>query len=89
MTNVLSLREDEKISSVIPVREFDAESYLIMATQRGLVKKTALEEYSRPKSGGIIGIALEDGDAARRRRPGQARRRNHAGNTAGHGHPLR
>src|SRR5262249_48303207 len=34
----------------------------LMATRRGLVKKTALEEYSRPKSGGIIGIHLEDGD---------------------------
>jgi DNA gyrase subunit A len=62
IANVLSLREDEKISSVIPVREFDAESSLMMATRRGLVKKTALEEYSRPKSGGIIGIALEEGD---------------------------
>src|SRR5581483_9735819 len=62
IANVLSLREDEKITSVIPVRQFDAESYLLMATRRGIVKKTALEEYSRPKQGGIIGIALEEGD---------------------------
>jgi DNA gyrase subunit A len=63
IANVLSLKPDEKISSVIPVRRFDAEHHLLMATQRGLVKKTALEEYSRPKSGGIIGISLEEGDS--------------------------
>ena len=63
IANVLSLKEGEKISSVIPVRRFGAESYLMMATKNGLVKKTSLEQYSRPKSGGIIGIALEEGDA--------------------------
>jgi DNA gyrase subunit A len=63
IANVLSLKEGEKISSVIPVRRFEAESYLIMATRNGLVKKTSLEHYSRPKSGGIIGIALEEGDS--------------------------
>src|SRR5205807_2394451 len=62
IANVLSLKEDEKITSVIPVRRFDAEHHLLMATRRGLIKKTALEEYSRPKSGGIIGISLEEGD---------------------------
>jgi len=44
------------------VRHFDAEHHLLRATRRGLVKKTALEEYSRPRQGGIIGINLEDGD---------------------------
>jgi len=62
IANVLSLKPEEKITSVIPVRHFVADSYLMMATRRGLVKKTALQEYSRPKSGGIIGIALEEGD---------------------------
>ncbi|HMF17156.1 MAG TPA: DNA gyrase subunit A [Gemmataceae bacterium] len=62
IANLLSLRPEEKITSVIPVRHFDNESHLLMATCRGLVKKTALEEYSRPKSGGIIGISLEEGD---------------------------
>ena len=63
IANVLSLKEGEKISSVIPVRRFDAESCLMLVTKNGLVKKTALEKYSRPKSGGIIGIALEEADA--------------------------
>jgi DNA gyrase subunit A len=62
IANVLSLKPEEKISSVIPVRRFDADHYLLMATQRGVVKKTALEEYSRPRSGGIIGISLDEGD---------------------------
>ena len=62
IANVLSLKEDEKITSIIPVRRFDTTSFLLMATHNGLVKKTALEEYSRPKAGGIIGINLDDGD---------------------------
>jgi DNA gyrase subunit A len=63
IANVLSLKDEEKISSVIPVRRFDDTHHLLMATRRGLVKKTALEEYSRPKAGGIIGISLEEGDS--------------------------
>jgi DNA gyrase subunit A len=66
IANVLSLKPEEKITSVIPVRRFDdpesAGRHLIMATRRGVVKKTALAEYSRPKSGGIIGISLDEGD---------------------------
>ncbi|MGH7222588.1 MAG: DNA gyrase C-terminal beta-propeller domain-containing protein, partial [Gemmataceae bacterium] len=62
IANVLSLKPEEKITSMIPVRRFDAGGHLIMATRRGLVKKTALQEYSRPRSGGIIGISLDDGD---------------------------
>jgi DNA gyrase subunit A len=62
IANVLSLQPEEKITSVIPVRRFGSEQHLLMATRRGLVKKTALEEYSRPRSGGIIGISLEEGD---------------------------
>ncbi len=63
IANVLSLKPDEKIASVIPVREFEAGMFLLMATRQGLVKKTSLMEYSRPRQGGIIGINLEEGDA--------------------------
>src|SRR5437762_11124818 len=63
IANVLSLEAEEKISSVIPVRRFEGDSHLLMATRRGLVKKTDLALYSRPKAGGIIGIALEEGDS--------------------------
>jgi DNA gyrase subunit A len=69
IANVLSLRPEERITSLIPVRELDAERstaeglHLLMATRRGLVKKTALAEYTRPRTGGVIGISLEEGDS--------------------------
>jgi DNA gyrase subunit A len=62
IANVLSLKPEEKITSVISVRRFQDNLHLLMATRLGLVKKTGLQEYSRPKSGGIIGISLEEGD---------------------------
>jgi DNA gyrase subunit A len=62
IANVLSLRPDEKIANVIPVRQFEEGAYLLMATRKGTVKKTPLMDYSRPRQGGIIGINLEDGD---------------------------
>ena len=62
IANVLSLKEDEQIASVIPVREFTEGQFLMMATRQGLVKKTSLMEYSRPRQGGIIGINLEEED---------------------------
>src|SRR5262249_40384232 len=62
IANVLSLREEEKISSVIPVRRFVEDTYLLLATRRGVVKKTPLVDYSRPKSGGIIRISADEGD---------------------------
>jgi DNA gyrase subunit A len=62
IANVLSLREDEKITSLVPVRRFEGDRCLIMATRRGVIKKTPLADYSRPKQGGIIGINLDEGD---------------------------
>jgi DNA gyrase subunit A len=63
IANVLALKAEEKISSIIPVRRFGENRHLLMATRRGIVKKTALQEYSRPRSGGIIGISLDEGDS--------------------------
>jgi DNA gyrase subunit A len=63
IANVLTLGAEEKIEGVIPVRHFEEDAYLLIATQNGLVKKTSLTEYSRPRQGGVIGIKLEDGDA--------------------------
>lgn len=62
IANVLQLKDDEKITSLIPVKNFDGNFSLTMATKRGLVKKTPLADYSRPRAGGIIGINLEEGD---------------------------
>ena len=63
IANMLKLQEGEKVTNLIPVREFDATSALMIATRRGLVKKTMLEAYSRPMKGGIIAIKLEDADS--------------------------
>jgi len=54
--------KDEKITAMIPVKEFKEEYSLVMATKLGLVKKTGLIEYSRPRQGGIIAITLRDHD---------------------------
>jgi DNA gyrase subunit A len=62
IANVLSLKPDEKISGIIPVREFTEGYFLLTATRKGLVKKTKLTEYSRPRQGGIIGMGLDDDD---------------------------
>ena len=62
IANVLSLKPDEKITSIIPVRTFEEDASLIMATRAGVVKKTSLNEYSRQRQGGIIGISLDEGD---------------------------
>ena len=63
IANVLTLRTEEKIEGVIPVRHFEENAFLLMATKKGLIKKTELTEYSRPRQGGVIGINLEEGDA--------------------------
>lgn len=62
IVNLLNLRPDEKITSHVPIREFRDDQSLFMITRRGVVKKTALSAYSRPKQGGIIGISLDEGD---------------------------
>jgi DNA gyrase subunit A len=62
IVNLLSLSPDEKISAMMPVREFDEARSVIMCTARGIVKKSSLKDYSHPRAGGIIAIILDDGD---------------------------
>lgn len=62
IVNLLSLGEDEKIAASIPIREFNEGDYLIMATRKGMVKKTQLVAYSRPRAGGIIALSLVGDD---------------------------
>jgi len=61
IVNLLEVPQGAGITSMIPVREFD-ERNLMMATERGIVKKTVLSAYSRPQRGGIIAINLDKGD---------------------------
>lgn len=60
--NLLQLQEGEQVVTCVPVREFTDDRYLVMATKKGVVKKTALSAYSRPMKGGIIAVNLRDGD---------------------------
>ncbi|MCH1926469.1 DNA gyrase subunit A [Shewanella sp. C32] len=62
IVNLLPLSEGEHITAILPVREYEEGKYIIMATSHGTVKKTALTEYSRPRSNGIIAVNLKDGD---------------------------
>lgn len=63
IVNLLSLQPDEKVAACRPVRDFSLpDHYLLFATARGLVKKTALSAYGRPVRGGIIAIKLREGD---------------------------
>ncbi|WP_111978144.1 DNA topoisomerase (ATP-hydrolyzing) subunit A [Algibacillus agarilyticus] len=60
--NLLPLDENERITAILPVREYDADKYIVMATAKGTIKKTALTEYSRPRANGIIALNLNEGD---------------------------
>jgi len=73
MVNLLPLDADERVNAVLPVRDFDADKYVFMATSRGTVKKTSLELFSRPRANGIkaldlraddhlVDVAITDGD---------------------------
>ncbi|WP_292408035.1 DNA gyrase subunit A [uncultured Methanoculleus sp.] len=63
LVNLLSLDGEERVTAVIPVREFRPDRYLFFATRRGTVAKMALDEFSRPRQTGINAINLRDGDA--------------------------
>jgi len=62
LVNLLPLREGERISAFLPVREFKEGNFLIFATRKGLVKKTELMAYANPRRDGIIALALDDDD---------------------------
>ncbi|MCD6083885.1 DNA gyrase subunit A [Candidatus Aerophobetes bacterium] len=62
IVNFLSLKNEESISTVIPVDDFGVDKFLFMVTKKGMVKKTSLSAYSRPKKGGIIAITLKNED---------------------------
>ena len=62
IVNLLELQKEEKIAAFLSVREFDEEHYVLMATRNGLVKKTPLIDYSRPRRNGINAINIVEGD---------------------------
>ncbi|ODN65886.1 DNA gyrase subunit A [Methylophaga muralis] len=62
IVNLLPLDEGERINAVLPIREFEADKFIFMATASGTVKKTPLVDYSRPRANGIIAVDLKDDD---------------------------
>jgi len=62
IVNMFPLEQGEKITAVVPVKEFDEDHYVFMATAQGTVKKTPLDEFSRPRPSGIIAVGLGEGD---------------------------
>jgi DNA gyrase subunit A len=63
IVNLLPLDENERITAVLPVREYEPDQFVLMATRRGIVKKTPLTDFSRPRANGIIAIDLPADDS--------------------------
>jgi DNA gyrase subunit A len=62
IVNMFPLAEGEKINVVLPVKQYDEQHFVFMATAQGTVKKTALTDFSNPRKAGIIAVDLDDGD---------------------------
>ncbi len=62
IVNLLSLSPGESISTILPVKEFVEGKHVVTATAQGVIKKTEIMEYSRPRAGGIIAMGLNEGD---------------------------
>jgi DNA gyrase subunit A len=65
IVQMLPIPREEKITSVVPVSEFSDDEYLIMLTQKGFIKKTALTAFASVRANGLIAISLEEGDSLR------------------------
>ncbi len=62
IVNILPLEDDERITAILPIKEFEEDKFVLMATANGVVKNTSLTMYSRPRSSGIIAVNLNEGD---------------------------
>ena len=62
IANLLALKPNEKIASILSVKTFENDKYVICATEKGVVKKTSLMAYSKARQGGIIGLTLDEDD---------------------------
>ena len=62
LVNLLPLEDGEQITTILPVTEYREDHYIFMATARGTVKKTSLDQFSRPRSSGLIALDLDEGD---------------------------
>ncbi|MBK8323730.1 MAG: DNA gyrase subunit A [Betaproteobacteria bacterium] len=62
IVNLLKMDQDERINAILPVKEFSEDQFIFFATQEGVVKKTPLADFSRPRASGIIAVDLDEGD---------------------------
>ncbi len=62
IVNLLQLQEAERVATILPVREFETNMYVVMATRKGVVKKTDLMAFGKPRSGGIIALKIDEDD---------------------------
>ena len=62
IVNLLSLGQGEKVTATLPVKTFGDDQYVVMATRKGIIKKTELSAYANPRQGGIIALTLDDDD---------------------------
>ncbi|MDX1634728.1 MAG: DNA gyrase subunit A [Marinobacter sp.] len=62
MVNILPLEDGERVTTFLPVRDYPEDHYVLMATSAGIVKKTPLPNFSRPRSNGLIALSLDEGD---------------------------
>jgi DNA gyrase subunit A len=62
LVNLLALKDDEKVTATLPVKEFREDRFVVMATKQGVIKKTELSAYANPRAGGIIALTLDEGD---------------------------
>jgi DNA gyrase subunit A len=62
IANLLRLQPGESIASILSLRDFEEDKFVMVATERGIVKKTSLMAYRKPRQGGIIGLTIDDGD---------------------------
>jgi DNA gyrase subunit A len=62
LVNLLALAGSEKVTATLAVKDYPEDRFVVMATKKGIIKKTELSAYSNPRQGGIIALGLEDGD---------------------------
>jgi DNA gyrase subunit A len=62
IVNLLNLGGGEEVTAFLSVREFNDDYFIVMGTERGVIKKTSLQSYSNPRAGGIIALGLDEGD---------------------------
>lgn len=60
--NLLNITGDEKVTAIIPIKEYDADKFLFVATKNGIVKKSSLDSYDSPRKDGLIAVNLDEGD---------------------------